>query len=153
MAEAFYSFSEGESLAVGGDFVADLEVVAFGAGAQYYFDSEVVTFGASARTPIVPRTDMGVAFTGASETDSDAFAYTVGLDINFAVTDAFKVYGAFMMKDLEGLDNNDNFGYEISASYAFAGDTTLYAGYVTDESGYNALGDLGGFFMAVSMSF
>ena len=59
------------------------------------------------------------------------------------------------MKDLENLDADDMVGYELSASYTFAGDVTAYAGYVTKGSGFNALGDIvdDSFFMAISASF
>jgi hypothetical protein len=139
--------------AIGADFVATMDVVSFGAGAEYNTDAEATRYGLSARTPIVPNTDMGVAFMGYS--DADVNPYGLGFDANYSFTDSFKVYGALLLRDLENLDADDMVGYELSTSYTFAGDVTAYAGYVTKGSGFNALGDINddSFFMAISASF
>lgn len=137
---------------VGGDFVATLEVVSFGAGLEYNIDDEEFRYGASARTPILPKTDMGISFMGYS--DADINPYGLSFDANYAITDAIKIYGAFIMKDLEDV-NEDTLGYEVSASYTFDSDMTAYVGYAAAESGFNALGDLtdDSFFVAVSAAF
>jgi hypothetical protein len=148
------SYTAGDAYSsIGTDFVASLDTVSFGAGAEYSFESEAVLYGVSVRTPIIPRTDMGVAFMGYS--DSDVNPYGLGFDANYAITDAFKVYGALLLKDLESLDADNSIGYEVSASYTFIGDATVYVGYAAAGSGFNALGDLteDSFFMAASASF
>lgn len=138
---------------LGADFVAALDKVSFGAGGEYNFDTEGIRYGVSTRTSVIPRTDAGLAFVGYSDPDVNPFG--LGLDANYAITDAFKVYGALLFRDLSQVDTDDSIGYEVSASYTFAGDATIYAGYAAAGSGFNALGDLteDSFFMAISASF
>jgi hypothetical protein len=160
-AEFYYNFTEedvyggdvvsdnnviGDSYtAFGGDFLADLGVMTFGAGFEYNDYTEETRYGVGARTGILDRTDMGVSFAGSTETDfeeENAKTMEMGFDANYALTEAFKVYGGLLLKDLEELDEDDMVGYEISASYTFKEDVTAYVGYVTEGSAMNAQGDV-----------
>ena len=116
-----------------------------GAGFEYNDYTEETRYGVGARTGILDRSDMGLSFAGSTETDfeeENAKTMEMGFDANYAVTEAFKVYGGLLLKDLEELDEDDMVGYEISASYTFKEDVTAYVGYVTEGSGMNAQGDV-----------
>jgi len=156
-AEAYYNISEANYDAFGFDFVAHLDgfvpmdKLNFGAGAEYDMDNELTRYGASAGAEMAGFY-FGTGLAGFYADAADQLG--LGFDTSYAVTEAFKVYGAFMMKDLSDV-SSDTTGYEVSASYTFDGAVTAYAGYATAGTGYNALGDLteDSFFMAVSTAF
>ena len=152
-AEVYYNYVEEDQnpedgdcyTAYGADFTADLDFMTFGAGFEYNDVIEETKYSVGARTGIIDRTDMGISFAGSTETDTakdEGKAMEMGIDANYAITDAFKVYAGVLLKDLEELDEDDMVGFEVSVSYTFKEDVTAYVGYATKESGLNAEGPL-----------
>jgi len=159
-------WSDGNFEALGANIAADfgtyvdgIDSLLLGAGGEYNIDFEELFYG------VTGGVEISSLFFGASfaqkinleEDPEDSYGATqmgLGFDARYALTKSLKVYGAFMMKDLQNVET-DTLGYEISASYDFGDSLTAYAGYVTEGSGYNALGDVldDSFFFAISTSF